>query len=202
LRIDLTEAISEDGAFETDDMNEPKRPIVMTTTNELFLPARVIYRVADRASVLATFRGLRCMTLEPSGRWTWNYEYEAKEMGFPPAYQEIPPERQPMVLAACYWVGSDRLHVYVRSTLRLTKFLVFFDRHVPRRCAQGEFFDEYNLLTVQDPCLPLPKPEDFFRDESKLVFMDLESLLSDSPSAVELCDRRPSRPWSRWNGIG
>jgi len=167
-------------------MNEPKRPLVMTTTNELFLPARIIYRVADRARVLTTFRGLRCMTLEPSGRWTWNYEYEAKEMGFPPAYEEVPPERQPVVLAACYWVGSDGLHVYVRSTLRLRNFLVFFDRQVPRCCAQGEYVDEYNLLTVHNPSLPLPKPEDFFRDESKLVFSDLESLLSDSSRAADL----------------
>ncbi len=184
--IDSMETITEHGGFETDDMNEPKRPIVMTTTNELFLPARIIYRVADRARVLATFRGLRCMTLEPSGRWTWNYEFEAKEMGFPPAYEEVPPERQPVVLAACYWVGSDGLHVYLRSTLRLTKFLVFFDRQVPRHCARGEFIDEYNLLTVQAPRQPLPKPEDFFRDESKLVFSDLESLLSDSSTAADL----------------
>lgn len=106
-------------------MNEPKSPLVMTTTNELFLPTRIVYRVVDRARVLGTFRGLRCMTLEPSGRWTWNYEFEAKEMGFPPAYEEVPPERQPVVLAACYWVGADGLHVYVRSTLRLRMFVEF-----------------------------------------------------------------------------
>jgi len=185
-RVDSMEAVTEDGGFEPGDMNEPKRPLVMTTTNELFLPARIVYRVADRARVLATFRGLRCMTPEPSGRWTWNYEFEAKAMGFPQAYEEVSPERQPVVLAACYWVGSDGLHVYVRSTLRLTKFLVFFDQQVPRTCALGEFFDEYNFLTVQDPRLPLPKPEDFFRDDSKLVFSEWESRFWDASSVEEL----------------
>src|SRR5262245_4262177 len=106
-------------------MTDHTRHLLMTTTNELFLPSRIIYRVFDREELLAKFRKLRCMTFEETnGRWTWNYEFEAKKMGFPPAYEEIPPERQPIVLAGCYFAHPTSLQVYVRSTLRLRKLLV------------------------------------------------------------------------------
>src|SRR4051794_1342498 len=111
----------------------------MTLANEVFLPSRIIYRVLERKKVLAKLGDLRCMTFEPfKGRWTWNYEFEAKQLGFPADYEAIPVERQPIVLASCYWIEPDRLHVYVRSTVRLCKFLLFFDKHVPRTWAKGE----------------------------------------------------------------
>jgi hypothetical protein len=166
-------------------MNDPNRQVVMTTTNELFLPSRIIYRVIDRARVLAIFRGLRCMVLEPSGRWTWNYEFEAKKMDFPPEYDQVPREHQPLVLASCYWVAPDGLHVYVRSTLRLRKFLEFFDQ-VPRSCAQGEFFDEYTLLSTRVSGASVPTPEDLFRDDNKIAVGDFEGQVSGPTLAAEL----------------
>ncbi len=167
---------------------------MMTTTDELFLPSRIIYKIFDHRQLLARFRQLRCMTDESvKGRWTWNYEFEALNFGFPRAYDEIPPERRPVVLAACYFVKPDRLHVIVRSTLRLTKSLVFFDQQIPRTCARGEFMDEYNLVTVQDPRKPLTTPEDFFRDETKIVFADAEAAPADPAQVADLLRRHRER---------
>jgi SEC-C motif len=151
------------------------RSIVMTTTDELFLPSRIIYRVYDRTKLERKLRSLRSMFQEPTGRWTWNYEFEARELGFPAAYDKIPPERQPLLLASCYWAEADAFYVYVRSTLRLTKFLVFFDKQVPRAWAKGEVFDEYNLVTTRAPGEPLPRPEDCFGNESNAALRHLEA---------------------------
>lgn len=159
--------------------------MVMTTTNELFLPSRITYRVHDADGLVAIFKKLQCMIWEvPKQRWTWNYEHEAKAMGFPAAYDAIPPEHQPVVLASCYLMDSDTLHVYVRSTFRLIKTLVFFGQQVPLSCAKGEFFDEYNFVTKVKPGQPLPYPEDFFKDESKIEFIDPDKFLGQGKEAA------------------
>jgi hypothetical protein len=63
--------------------------------------------------------------------------------------------------------------------LRVSKALVFFDRHIPRACAGAEYIDEYNLLTAHEPERPVPEPEDFFRDQSRTCFHDIESIADD-----------------------
>jgi hypothetical protein len=171
----------------------PKSAIILTTTDELFLPSRIIYRVYDRGKLEAKLRSLRCMFLEPTGRWTWNYEHEAKTMGFPPTYGNIPLDRQPLLLASGYWVARERFDVYLRSTLRVTKFLLFFDKHVPRAWTKGEFLDEYNLVTTQGPGVPLPRPEDYFQDESKIEFLDFETAFADRASAAQNVHREQER---------
>lgn len=166
-----------------------RKVLATTTTGELFLPSRVIYRVHDPERLLRKFRELRCMVFDKAKRrWLWQYEFEAEEMGFPPAYDAIPPDRRPLVLASCHEAEPNRLHVYVRSTLRLTKFLVFFNKHVQRRFADGEFFDECNVTTVHDPGRGIPAPEDYFRDESKIVFLDVDAIASDPARSRELLD--------------
>ena len=87
---------------------------------------------------------------------------------FSPAYDAIPPERQPVVLATCYVLDPTTLHVYVRSTERLVKALNCFDSRFPRNCLKAEFMDEYNLLTSVSPKsrAPLPTPEMFFKDKN------------------------------------
>lgn len=154
--------------------------LFMTTTNELFLPSRITYRVLNPLELVLKFQSLRSMIFEPHrNRWAWNYEFEARTLGFPDDYDRIPPERQPVVLAFCYLTAKDTLQVFVRSTLRLRKALLFFEEHVPRACAIGESYDEYNLLTAHDSRKPIPVLEDFFRDESKIVFIDIEAMTSD-----------------------
>ena len=156
------------------------RRLMMTLTDELFLPTRIVYRVKDREELLSKFQNLRCMMYDPFRvRWMWQHEFEATRIGFPVKYRLIPRERQPLVLASCYLLDRGAMHVYVRSALRVSKALVFFDRHIPRACARAEYMDEYNLLTAQEPQRPLPEPEDFFKDESRIRFYDIESIVDD-----------------------
>jgi hypothetical protein len=158
--------------------------LMMTLTDELFLPTRIVYRVKDRKQLLSRFHNLRCMIFDPfRNRWVWQYEFEATRIGFPVKYRRIPLECQALVLASCYLLDRGAMHVYVRSALRVSKALVFFDRHIPRACARAEYIDEYNLLTAQEPQRPLPEPEDFFNDESRIHFHDIESI-ADEPARL------------------
>jgi len=156
------------------------RRLMMTLTDELFLPARIVYRVKDQEELLSKFQNLRCTMFDPfRARWMWQYEFEATRIGFPVKYNRVPREHQPLVLASCYLLDRGAMHVYIRSALRVCKALVFFDRHIRRACARAEYMDEYNLLTAQEPQQPLPEPEDFFKDESRICFNDIESIADD-----------------------
>jgi hypothetical protein len=132
------------------------RRLMMTLTDELFLPTRIVYLVKDREELLSRFHNLRCMMFDPfRTRWVWQYEFEATRIGLPVNYRRIPRERQPLVLPSCYLLDRGAMHVYLRSTLRVSKALVFFYRHIPRACARAEYIGEYNLLTAQEPQRPL-----------------------------------------------
>ncbi|MHB9008261.1 MAG: hypothetical protein ACYDC1_15160 [Limisphaerales bacterium] len=165
-----------------------ERIVVMTTTNELFLPTRLIYEVYDAGKLRARLDRLSCMSWDPAKRrWTWDYEGAARKMRFPPAYDQVPEERQPVVLASCYLVNDQTFHVYTRCGFRAVKFLVFFEKEVSRSIAVGKFIDHYNLVTSVNPGAPVPFPEDFFKDESRIEFDDLIGLLDrpESPAKRE-----------------
>jgi hypothetical protein len=167
------------------------KQVVMTTTNELFLPTRIVYRIFNAEDLLRRFAKLRCMVYEEANRrWTWNYEAEAKKMGFPAAYNQIPKEHRPLILASCYLVDEDTLHVYVRSTLRLQKVLVFFDQWIPRSTAQAEFMDEYNLVTAQEASQPWPRPEDYFHNDAEFEFFDTDAFEPKDLDLKELMKRQ------------
>src|SRR5437867_9718225 len=106
------------------------RRLMMTLTDELFLPTRIVYCVKDREELVSRFHNLRCMMFDPfRPRWVSQYEFEATRIGFPVNYRRIPRDRQPLVLASCYLLDRGAMHVYVRSALRA--------------CARAEYIDEF-----------------------------------------------------------
>ena len=165
-------------------MTRKKKSItVMTTTNEMYLPTRLVYEVYDSAQLRAKLQKLTCFSWNPQKKgWTWEYYGEVLKMAFPPEYKKD--EFQPTVLATCYLVDDKTFHVYTRCALRTVRFLSFFDKQVPRSIAMGMFIDGYNLLTTVDPGDPVPPPEQYFSDESKVEFDDVVALmdLPDSPA--------------------
>ncbi len=158
----------------------PQRVLLKTSTDELFLPSRIVYRVWDEKQLVTGLRRLQCMAFDRQrGCWTWNFEHEAKAMGFPAIYESGPAARQGVVMASGYLVDASTFHVYVRCTERLVKFLVFFDQAVPRSCAKAEFLDEFNLVTTIAPGEAIPVPEDFFRNAREFEFLDIEKELQE-----------------------
>jgi hypothetical protein len=165
-------------------MKRPAQSLpVMTLTNELYLPTRLIYEVYDAGQLRAWLQHTSCMSWDPGKRrWTWDYDDATRKLGFPPAYAQVPAERQPVVLASCYLVDDQTFHVYTRCGFRTVKFLVFFDQQVSRSVALGKLMDQYNLITAVASGAPVPFPEDYFKDESKIAFDDITALM-DAPTS-------------------
>ena len=155
----------------------------MTTTNELYLPTRLVYEVYDVKQLQAWLQKTSGMAWDPEARrWAWDYDDDARKLKFPAVYDQLPVERQPVVLASCYLVDDHTFHVYTRCGFRTVKFLVFFDQQVSRSVAVGRFMDQYNLITTVRPGAPVPYPEDYFKDETKIEFFDLIALM-DQPES-------------------
>ena len=165
--------------------NSSTQITLMTITDELFLPTRLVYEVYDANQLRAWLKKTTCVEWHPVKLgWTWNYDGAAIHMGFPLSYAKVPKAYQPLVLATGYLVDKHSFHVYTRCGLRTVKFLEFFDQQVPRTIAMGQYIDQYNLITSVSEGEALPFPEDYFKDESKLEFFDLIGLL-DSPDSPE-----------------
>lgn len=180
----------------------PKRLPLMTVTDEVFLPTRLVYEVYDAKRLREWLEQTSCMAWDAKRqRWTWIHCDAALKLNFPPAYDTVPEEQRPVVLASCYLVDDQTFHVYTRCGLRAIKFLSFFDREVPRSIAMGTFIDQYNLITDVGPGERLPVPEDYFKDEAKIYFFDLAGLLDspDSPAKEAALDAyeaaRETRTW-------
>jgi hypothetical protein len=179
-----------------------KRMPLMTVTDEVFLPTRLVYEVYDVSRLREWLEKTSCIAWDAKRqRWTWIHCDAALKLNFPSAYDTVPEEQRPVVLASCYLVDDQTFHVYTRCGLRAIKFLSFFDREVSRSIALGTFVDQYNLITDVAPGERLPVPEDYFKDEARIYFFDLAGLLDspDSPAKEAALDAyeaaRETRTW-------
>src|ERR1017187_6215061 len=93
--------------------------VLLTATNELFLPSRLVYIVKDAARFKEWLSSFACFDwVEKESRWMWLYEAEARILNFPVEYDQLPPESVPVVIASCRMAPNGRFHVYLRATLR------------------------------------------------------------------------------------
>ena len=150
-----------------------KSPVLQTTTDEIFLPTRLVYAVKQPEVLQRWLRKHPAMLEDRAqGRWTWNYHRKVRKLGFPESYDEALRRQGGLVLASCYQPDKRSFHVYTRCGMRATRFLSFFDKEVSRSVATGEFVDQYNLITTASHVAEVPTPEEYFRDESRIEFFD------------------------------
>lgn len=155
--------------------------ILNTNTSEPYLPTRLVYTVFKPVELRQWFKNHASMAWDPRlKRWTWNLDRHSRKLKFPDAYEEVLRRDGGLVLASCYLRDDHLLHVYTRCGLRAARFLSFFDKEVPRTTAIGEFVDEYNLISTVRTTAEIRTPEEYFRDESKIEFFDIITLLDEA----------------------
>lgn len=162
--------------------------IIQTTTDELYLPTRLVYTVRKAEVLRRWFQRHPALTWDSAGgRWTWNHHRKLRWLDLPKAYAEAILRQGGLVMASCYLVNAKTLHVYVRSVPRALYFLRFFDREVPHDVAMGEFVDGYNLVITAKDVTTVPTPEDYFADERKVHYVDSGTVVDQckTPSARE-----------------
>ena len=126
----------------TKNNSAPKGPpLLVTMTKEPFQPVRLYYRIPSRTAVISKLRGLECMVEEPRERcWQWLYYGEAKSVRFAMGgYDDVPAERQPIVLGRIRFPKHGGMTLQTNSTDRAVQAARFFaarlgPRVVASRC--------------------------------------------------------------------
>ena len=97
-------------------------------TKEPFQPVRLYYRIPSRPTVLAQLRKLECMAEDPVERcWQWLYHGETKPLTFASAgYDDVPKERQPIVLGRIRFPKSGGMTLQTNSVERAVQAAKFF----------------------------------------------------------------------------
>jgi len=158
----------------------------MTTTNELYLPTRLVYKVKNAAKLRRILDEHPAMVLDPSDkRWVWIYVPQLHRSEFPEIYAEADIEHDGIVIGSCRMPRKDTFYVFLRGHFRASRFLSLFDRRVPRSVARGEFIDTYNRVLTLTPDVVPPPPEHFFKGKDKIEFFDSLSLLENAKTKAE-----------------
>ncbi len=114
-----------------------QKPLLCTTTGEIFQLARVYYEVFNKKTVLGVFKKLRCMAFDPPrNRWVWLFEYETKKLRLGKPHNQLPKEIRPVVIGAFTFRDEAHMHLDVRSFERATQAIEFFDKRINRQVAK------------------------------------------------------------------
>ncbi len=107
---------------------QSQRPLLVTMTKEPFQPVRLYYRIPSRPAVLTKLRGLTCTVEDPVERcWQWLYHGETKSLRFAMAgYDDVPKERQPIILGRIRFPKSGGMTLQTNSTERAVQAAKFF----------------------------------------------------------------------------
>ena len=71
--------------------NSSAQITVMTLTDELFMPTRLVYEVHDANQMRSWLDENTCFYWNTVKRaWTWNYDGAALKMDFPESYAKVP----------------------------------------------------------------------------------------------------------------
>jgi hypothetical protein len=113
--------------------------IVTTLTDELYLPARVYYKIHNTPLLKKTLRKLKCIQFyeEDPNCFSIFYYKEAKKLDLAIHYQEIEEGFYPLSIAECIIRSNSILHVDTESSRRAIELMGFLEKNIP-----------YNLIEI------------------------------------------------------
>ena len=111
-------------------IEEPK--LIMTSTEELFMPVRLYYKLHNKKALIKALRKLKCVLFsqEDEDHFVISYHKEAKKIDLAIAYQEVPKELYPIALADGYIVGNSALRVDTKSLRRAVGIVDFLVKSI------------------------------------------------------------------------
>ncbi|AFY69639.1 hypothetical protein Pse7367_1347 [Thalassoporum mexicanum PCC 7367] len=145
-----------------------RRSPAITSTGELYQPARLYYGIADRSTLCQAFANLDCMhSIDQSDRstgWEWRYGQETQSLKFKKSARKLAASDRPIVLGNFGLVDAnssghgDSIQGYfdLDSFDRVVKAIAFFDAHISRQTAHA------TGLRIVNRCFAaaeLPEPE-------------------------------------------
>lgn len=111
-------------------IEEPK--LIMTSTEELFMPVRLYYKLHNKKALIKALRKLKCVLFsqEDEDHFVISYHKETKKIDLAIAYQEVPKELYPIALADGYIVGNSELRVDTKSLRRAVGIVDFLVKSI------------------------------------------------------------------------
>jgi hypothetical protein len=131
-------------------MSSPK-PVLYTTTHELFQLARVYYQVFNQKTVLGVFKRLRCVDFDSTkNRWVWLFEHEARKVRLGKPHHQLPKNIRPLIIGSFTFRGENQMLLDVRSFERATQAIQFFAKRINRHTAKVTHLRVVNKLFPAD----------------------------------------------------
>jgi hypothetical protein len=127
--------------------------LIMTTTEELFMPVRLYYKINDKKSFLKALKRLKCVLFdeEDENHFIISYHKEAKKMGLSVSYQEVPQDLYPITLAEGYIVSNSELHLDIKSLRRVAGIIdLLVKRIIPSNTIEIKVIANVNKATSLD----------------------------------------------------
>ena len=104
-----------------------ERRLLVTLTNEPFMPVRLYYAIPDRSFVVKKLKKLECMAEVPVEQcWQWLFHGEASSLRFVGDYDEVPEERRPIVIGRIRFPQSGGMTLETNSIPRAIEGARFF----------------------------------------------------------------------------
>lgn len=163
---------------QTESAPSGERVLALTTTGELYQPARLYFRVRDYKGVMRELNRLRCISADPTNqRMCWTYTDEARQPRTPYPYDEPQiPAGETLILGSLRIRDTrERMVLDVRSFERALNAVSFFARRITRQTAEATHLTVVNRLFEGGGSLA--GPENLFSDADLDTYEDPEVAL-------------------------
>lgn len=129
------------------DLNEKKKGLVVTTTGEPFMPARLYFRFLNKKSLIKALDRRYCIDWNGDNTFIISYWEEAKTIELKVPYDKVPEEVFPVLLARGHFVSPVEVHVDVRSFERAIGILKFLNKYIGPEFMYATHIATYNRFT-------------------------------------------------------
>ena len=171
------------------NQNHHGKPIVMTTTNEPFMPIRLYYTICHMNTFLKNIRALDCITFAEPHHFYVSYWKEAKNLGLSVKHTDVPKPLYPIIIAHGFIMKEHTLHLNLRSFDRGLKMIEWINQHIKSTDLRLTHIASYNALTyVNESTIHSTMSHDYdeFRSEQTLTILKPEDVRDRLEKATAL----------------
>jgi len=127
------------------------RKLLLTGTDELYIPVRLYYKIYNQHGLLKAIKKLKCIYFseDDNTHFAISYFKEAKKLDLGMHYQDVPAELYPINLADCYLKPNSILCIDLKSLRRAVEIIDFLHKHIrPQNAIELTHLAHSNQVTT------------------------------------------------------
>lgn len=127
------------------------RKLLLTGTEELYMPVRLYYKIHNKHGLLKAIKKLKCICFAENDNTHFAISYfkEAKKLDLGIHYQDVPSELYPINLADCYLKPNSTLCIDLKSLRRAVEIINFLHKYIrPQNAIELTHFAHSNQVTT------------------------------------------------------